>query len=837
MNIVNDCCLVFSDYFTYTDCTIPPTKPNEDLTDYYNFPDPSDLGGYEAEFQAAMADRLDELVNYNLRGEYFYPGYSYEMWCKPNHPAFSSKAFWSSDNMWIIDYNIIAEAMGWFTLISVGGAGRFVWIDEHEGSDNDPRYHLSFIPGLKNVYYNSCSTINAWFEANKKCLKYSGTLARTNFIDDYNTEFEATEEQTVEEIEEDFQTWASEQSMARSYSIPGNLFQYDFRGYWKNATEAERLITDNEFPYTYDKPNNYTFSSDSIYNGVDGYRGGDWGETNDIITFTPSITNIVMNGYDGLINWFEANKPDVKLYMPEWHYPGLTVDYREVDVNWEVGSWIREYGNGMVTSIGATVGSGAIMKCKLPKCQDDDEATCHKFPYTIDVNFNVTITSPEIEEDPSPWETLENQCHLRVYYNDDDYVDIGLMPTALGPGTAYLEPDSLPTSSVNILAAAEFAPGKLIQLRVCVHKEFVMFSVNQTDHYVPIFKTSRLVGISSNVWGFGTGTITMAEGYTCKVSVQEARLYIGNEESICGFCEDCYPYCPNAKWGAVPLFLKVESSGITDIYDKNATPPVVWTAPVYGDCLNGTHYLRFLDYMPGCMWSVTRCQGTFEADLRHEEDNYYLEVSIGISNCGTMFGGSLVYRHDFGPELPDIINLKDCQCDYIAGVLPIGILDPGPSQNPIFVSASNSDYSNELPLIVNDYYNGYATCQNMHFYCSDCLRNTASWLVSLKIDEYIEDKCKNNYATLNPPLPAPGTTFSEICDPVAGCGTFVGSIYGLYCTVGRGQITIGGHDAEAIVETESCTSASAQILVKDWEYMGSEDGCNAIITLTATRNG
>ena len=96
-----------------------------------------------------------------------------------------------------------------------------------------------------------------------------------DMTDQYNTKLSKAEE-------EKFQTWAEENGRA------ADLENYDLRGWWKqNGKQDSRGHFTDEFK----KPNHPTFSDESKYNGVDGFKGGAWGKAGEKDTFTPSKTS------------------------------------------------------------------------------------------------------------------------------------------------------------------------------------------------------------------------------------------------------------------------------------------------------------------------------------------------------------------------------------------------------------------------------------------------------------------------------------------------------------------------------------------------------------------
>lgn len=121
----------------------------------------------------------------------------------------------------------------------------------------------------------------------------------------YNTKLNAKEEK-------EFQLWVTDESIKRNRDVGSDLRDYDLRGFWKNqgASGEDGHMTDE-----YKKPNHPTFSIDSIYNGVDGNKGGFWGEDKEGRYFLPSKTNLKMNKPEHLKQYFQQIEPGVRLML------------------------------------------------------------------------------------------------------------------------------------------------------------------------------------------------------------------------------------------------------------------------------------------------------------------------------------------------------------------------------------------------------------------------------------------------------------------------------------------------------------------------------------------
>jgi hypothetical protein len=119
-----------------------------------------------------------------------------------------------------------------------------------------------------------------------------------DFTSKYNTKLTAAEEVA-------FNTWA------RSTGKLRDLYDYDMRGAWKDGVSA---AGNGHFPDTYKKPNHPTFSNQSKYHGVDGYKGGAWAD--DGSQYTASPTNLQFYPPQALTGYFKQVEPKARLVMP-----------------------------------------------------------------------------------------------------------------------------------------------------------------------------------------------------------------------------------------------------------------------------------------------------------------------------------------------------------------------------------------------------------------------------------------------------------------------------------------------------------------------------------------
>lgn len=91
----------------------------------------------------------------------------------------------------------------------------------------------------------------------------------------YNTQLTPDEESA-------YQAWAKGQGREK------DVFNYDLRGAWKELQSG--TMSEDERGHLgdkYKKPNHPTFSTESIYNGKDGYQGGVWSRNGNVDVYTP----------------------------------------------------------------------------------------------------------------------------------------------------------------------------------------------------------------------------------------------------------------------------------------------------------------------------------------------------------------------------------------------------------------------------------------------------------------------------------------------------------------------------------------------------------------------
>lgn len=122
--------------------------------------------------------------------------------------------------------------------------------------------------------------------------------------EDYSTKYNT---KLTDAEEKEFQKWAKENNREK------DVFDYDLRGAWKeiqlgSMSEDERGHLGDK----YKKPNHPTFSTQSIYNGVDGKVGGTWSTKNGQTVFTPG-KKLTKSEEAFLKQYFNEVEPEVML--------------------------------------------------------------------------------------------------------------------------------------------------------------------------------------------------------------------------------------------------------------------------------------------------------------------------------------------------------------------------------------------------------------------------------------------------------------------------------------------------------------------------------------------
>jgi hypothetical protein len=121
-----------------------------------------------------------------------------------------------------------------------------------------------------------------------------------DFTNKYNTKLSASDEAQ-------YQDWAKREGRK------GDEYDYDMRGAWK---EGAQQGNNGHFPDKFKKPNHPTFSTESIYDGKDGFKGGTWKGSGDTWSFKASSTNVQMRSPEELQRYFDKVEPTSKLILP-----------------------------------------------------------------------------------------------------------------------------------------------------------------------------------------------------------------------------------------------------------------------------------------------------------------------------------------------------------------------------------------------------------------------------------------------------------------------------------------------------------------------------------------
>ena len=123
------------------------------------------------------------------------------------------------------------------------------------------------------------------------------TADAKDFTDKYNTKL-------TPEQESAFQLWAASMSSKIGRNILNDLYDYDMRGaFLDGLTPDGNLHWDDKFK----KPNHMTFSDESIYHNVDGYKGGHWSKDKYGHIFTPS-ENMIHSDEDRQAYWLKSDE-------------------------------------------------------------------------------------------------------------------------------------------------------------------------------------------------------------------------------------------------------------------------------------------------------------------------------------------------------------------------------------------------------------------------------------------------------------------------------------------------------------------------------------------------
>lgn len=174
----------------------------------------------------------------------------------------------------------------------------------------------------------------------------------------YNTQLTPDEESA-------YQAWAKGQGREK------DVFNYDLRGAWKELQSG--TMSEDERGHLgdkYKKPNHPTFSTESIYNGKDGYQGGVWSRNGNVDVYTPQH-KLTPEQAKRLKLYFAQNEEGVALNLKDKVYDNPTIQLAPKSVGAFDGlakGILYPIPNALVR-----MGSGALMVASkaMPWVRDD----------------------------------------------------------------------------------------------------------------------------------------------------------------------------------------------------------------------------------------------------------------------------------------------------------------------------------------------------------------------------------------------------------------------------------------------------------------------------------
>lgn len=174
----------------------------------------------------------------------------------------------------------------------------------------------------------------------------------------YNTQL-SPEQETA------YQTWAKQQGREK------DVFNYDLRGAWLELQKG--TMSEDERGHLgdkYKKPNHPTFSTESIYNGADGYQGGVWSRNGNVDVYTPQH-KLTPEQAKRLQLYFAQNEEGVALNLKDKVYDNPTIQLAPKSVGAFDGlakGILYPIPNALVR-----MGSGALMVASkaMPWVRDD----------------------------------------------------------------------------------------------------------------------------------------------------------------------------------------------------------------------------------------------------------------------------------------------------------------------------------------------------------------------------------------------------------------------------------------------------------------------------------
>lgn len=182
------------------------------------------------------------------------------------------------------------------------------------------------------------------------------------FPDDMSGQYNT---QLTPEQETEYKAWAKQQGRER------DVENYDLRGAWLELQNG--TMTEDERGHLgdkYKKPNHPTFSTESIYNGKDGYQGGVWSRNGNVDVYTPQH-KLTPEQAKRLKLYFAQNEEGVALNLKDKVYDNPTIQLAPKSVGAFDGlakGILYPIPNALVR-----MGSGALMVASkaMPWVRDD----------------------------------------------------------------------------------------------------------------------------------------------------------------------------------------------------------------------------------------------------------------------------------------------------------------------------------------------------------------------------------------------------------------------------------------------------------------------------------
>jgi hypothetical protein len=145
-----------------------------------------------------------------------------------------------------------------------------------------------------------------------------GASGRTPTIAGHNTGLapeDAYNTVLPEFAEKGFQSWMKTQSKTTGRDLKQDLHDYDLRGYFRENGAVN--LSGVHLTDKYKKPNHPTFSSNSIYQGIDGHEGGQWikDKSDGSWDFYAGPTNRANMSDEALKGYFDQVEPGNRVHL------------------------------------------------------------------------------------------------------------------------------------------------------------------------------------------------------------------------------------------------------------------------------------------------------------------------------------------------------------------------------------------------------------------------------------------------------------------------------------------------------------------------------------------